>query len=207
MNTSIINYQKNRDEIKQELLEGNILAFPTETVYGIGCDLFNINAVFNIFSLKGRSINKPLAAHLYDISQVELLSDKVPDIFYRIAEKFLPGPLSLIIPKNNKISSLVTGGLNTIGIRIPDNYTFFNIAKEFNRPIAATSANESGKSDKISSKEVMDEFKGKIRYIVDDNDLHYKQASTVLSLVGNLKLLREGAIPKYELEDFLKMNI
>ncbi len=207
MDTKIVNFDERTDELKRQLLDGKVIAFPTETVYGIGCDLFSIDGVYNIFNMKNRSINKPLAAHISDLNQVETLSDDIPEVFYKLAERFLPGPLSLIIPKSRRISSLVTGGMNTIGIRVPDNDIFRKLSKTFGKPIAATSANESGKSDKLSSSEVYEEFRGAIEYIINDKELHYKKASTVLSLAGGIKILREGAVNKQDIEDFLKMKL
>lgn len=207
--TKILKLKKLNDynEINQLLSKGEVISFPTETVYGIGGDLFNINSVYNIFKIKNRSIAKPLSAHISDINMVENLSDNVPDIFYKLAERFLPGPLAIIIPKSDKISSLVTGGLNTIGIRFPDNEIFQKICNDLGKPIAATSANESGKSNKITSEEVYDELKDKIPLIIDSGETKFKQPSTVISVVNGIKVFREGALKKEILEEFLKMNL
>lgn len=207
MNTKIINYNEISDVLPEYLSDGKIIAFPTETVYGIGGDIFNVNAIYNLFLTKHRDLNKPLAAHIGNIGMVKMISDEIPDIFYKIAEKFLPGPLSVIIPRSKRISSLVTSGLNTIGIRFPDNNIFTDLCNNFGRPLAATSANESGNSDTINTKEVLKELDGKIEYIIDGGETPYKKASTVLNLVGDIKIFREGAIKKEEIEDFLKIKL
>jgi len=183
------------------LKEGEVIAFPTETVYGIGCDLFNLEAVNKIYELKKRSKKNPLAAYPVDISKVTEIAIDIPDMFYALAERFLPGPLTVILKKNPIISDEVTAGLDTIGIRLPDNQIFIDLIKEFGGIIAGTSANLSGSLSPTVASEVAHDFKGLIPLIIDGGKAEFSIESTVISLADERPLiLREGAISKEEIE-------
>jgi L-threonylcarbamoyladenylate synthase len=190
------------------LRNDNIIAFPTETVYGIGARLFSNDAVRKIYEIKQRSYDKPLSVFIVNLNEVNLLSDSVPDDFYILSEKFLPGPLTIIINCSDKIKGIVTGGLNTIGIRMPDNKIAFELGINLMEPIAATSANISGKPSARNIKEVLSYFNNKIPAIIDGGESVLGIESTVIKLTGmKYEILREGVIKKTDIEDVLKKKI
>ncbi len=212
METNIYNSKRNKKEaISQAVLHlqnKEAIVFPTETVYGIGACIFDVTAVEKVFKIKNRPLDKPMAAHISAIEQVSLLSDNIPDLFYKLAEKYLPGPLSLIIPKNDKISDLVTAGFKTIGIRFPSNEICREIISGYGTPLAATSANISGGKSPQSAEDAISDLNGLVPCIIDDGETQYKNDSTVLDITSSTpRVLREGAISKIELEQFLNCRL
>ncbi|OGU40755.1 MAG: threonylcarbamoyl-AMP synthase [Ignavibacteria bacterium GWB2_35_12] len=207
---NIILGDSNLSEIQEAvrlLNEGEIIGFPTETVYGIGGDIFNEEAVNKIFEIKNRQLNLPLSAHLSSISDIEDVAFDVPDEFFILADKFLPGPLTIILKKKKSIPDSVTSGLKTIGIRVPDNKIIHKLLEEFGKPLAASSANLSGKRPALTSEEVITYFPEGISLILDGGRCRYSQESTVISLVEFPPLLiREGVIRTGILEDILKVR-
>ena len=181
-------------EATELIRTGNIIGFPTETVYGIGVNIFDYSAVDSIFQIKNRDYSKPLSAHISDIKMVEQVSSIIPDLFYELANIFLPGPLTMIIPANSTIPPIVTANTNTIAIRFPSNIICKKFIDIFGFPIAATSANTSGNKSTTNINEVIEELDGKIAAVIDGGNCELKIESTVISLVGKPKLLREGAI-------------
>ncbi len=196
------------DKAVNSLANGGIVAFPTETVYGLGADIFNENSVKKIFEIKKRDFSKPLAAHLDSVDKVLDVAFEIPDEFFVLAARFLPGPLSIILPKRKEIPSIVSGSSSTIAVRVPDNKIAFELIKRFGKPLAATSANLSGMIPSTTAKEVV-EFIGKdVQIILDGGKCKYSQSSTVISLVEKPPvLIREGVIRKEVLENVLKMKI
>ncbi len=212
METQIYNSKRNKKEAILQavkyLKNKEAIVFPTETVYGIGACIFDVRAVEKVFQIKNRPLDKPMAAHISSIEQVSLLSDGIPDLFYALAERYLPGPLSLIIPKNEVISDIVTAGFKTIGIRFPSNQICKEIIDAFGAPLAATSANISGGASPQSAFDALSDLQGLVSCVIDDGITQYKQDSTVLDITGNSpRLLRQGAISKIELESFLKCRL
>ena len=181
-------------EAAELIRTGNVVAFPTETVYGVGANIFDYNAVDTIFQIKNRDYTKPLSAHISDIRMVEQVSSIIPDLFYELANIFLPGPLTMIIPAKSILPSIVTANTNTIAIRFPSNIVCKNFIDALGFPIAATSANISGSKSATNINEVIDELDGKIPAVINDGNCDLKIESTVISLVGKPKVIREGAI-------------
>lgn len=202
------NFKDNLDLCINYLQQGEVIAFPTETVYGLGCDFYNPVAAKKIFELKDRVYDKPLTAHISDLAVVEKLVEFIPEEFYVLADKFLPGPLTIILKKNQSVSDVVTGGKNSIGIRFPDNQLALELISAFGKPLAATSANISGQPPAITIEDIIDNFNNKIPIIIDGGITVHQIASTVIDLSSNEPaLLREGAIPKIELEKILKKKL
>lgn len=203
-----------KTEIKKEegitlaaslIAAGEVVAFPTETVYGLGADAFNGEAVKKIFIAKGRPQDNPLIVHICDISQLSLVAREIPDEAYMLFAEFSPGPLTLVLKKNSNISDEVSAGLDTVGVRIPDNI----IARELIRqssPIAAPSANLSTRVSATTAEYVYDDFKGKIPLILDGGPTRVGIESTVLNLVGTPAVLRPGAITKEMLKKYVKID-
>lgn len=195
-------------EILNSIFEGFPIAFPTETVYGLGTPISNIRGANEIFRIKDRDQTKPLAAHISNLEQVPFLSEEIPNDFFLLAEHFLPGPLAIIINKSNNINGIITCGFDTISIRFPDSTIACNLIEIIGEPIAATSANLSGNLSSTSAEEVYKELNGKIKYIIDGGITHYGQESTIVSLAGgSIKLLRQGVIAKKEIEAVLQKII
>lgn len=215
MNTKILQYETNSAEATMlsvdALRQGELIIFPTETVYGIGADLFNKTSVQKIFDLKQRSAGKPLAAMVSSLKQVEGLCSDIPDAFYVLAEEFLPGPLTIILKvKTNShktIPDIVCGGMNTLGIRFPDCEPILRIIDEFGSPIASTSANFSGNPSFTNVNGLINNFDGLVKVIVDGGETKYGKESTVLSLVGaQIEILRVGVIDEASIRSALKRH-
>lgn len=207
LNTEI-NYPQVIDSAAKALMSGGIIVYPTETVYGIGCSIFDTAAVGRLYKLKNRQRELPLTANIAAAAQVYNIAIDIPDEFFVLAGKFLPGPLSIILKKNKIVPDIVTSGMDTVAIRIPDNKCFLDILDTFGQPVAGTSANLSGKGSIAESEEVLSLFKGNADIIIDDGDSRIGIESTIVSLAGSIpKIVRTGAIHKEEIESTLKMKL
>src|SRR5438128_11148676 len=129
----------------QFILKGEVVAFPTETVYGLGADIFNEAAIQKIFIAKGRPTDNPLIAHIADVSQLELLAEGIPGIAARLIDGFFPGPLTLVLPKSELVPPTATAGLETIGVRMPLHHLALEFIRACGMPLVAPSANLSGR--------------------------------------------------------------
>jgi L-threonylcarbamoyladenylate synthase len=195
-------------EILNSIFEGYPIAFPTETVYGLGTPISNKQGVKGIFRIKGRELTKPLAAHISNYEQLSGLSNEIPSDFFVLAEHFLPGPLAIIIKKATSIDEQVTCGFDTISIRFPESLIACKLIDIIGEPIAATSANLSGNLSAISAEAVFKELNGKIKYIIDGGITKYSQESTIISIVDEKPMiLRNGVIKKSSIEEVLNKII
>jgi len=178
-----------------------VVAFPTETVYGLGANVFDEKAVEKIFRLKNRPLNNPLIVHICDEKQLELLTSNIPEIAEKIIEKFFPGPITVIIRKNELVPELVTAGLNTVAIRMPSPTLTRNFIKESRVPIAAPSANLSGSPSPTSYYHVLEDFDGKIPCILVGPDAKFGVESTVVDCTSRIpRILRPGVITLEQLK-------
>ncbi len=194
--------------MSEKNVAGQTFIFPTETVYGLGACIFDEVAIKRIYEIKGRDFSKPLAAHLGAFEDVELLCEEVPDIFYILAEHFLPGPLSIVLPKvSQNVPKIVTSAMDTIAIRFPDNRIFRELIAKIGKPMAATSANISGEEAPTSFSEVNPLILQQVNTAIDGGECSYKLASTVLSVVDKPKILRAGAIDILEIEEVIKTKL
>lgn len=162
------------------LKQGKVIIFPTETVYGIGADALNKKAAAKIFRLKKRPKNQPLQILISDISDVKKFASRVPQKAMRLMKKSWPGPLTAVVKKNERIPDIVTGGLKTVGIRMPDHPLTLEIIKALGRPIAASSANISGKKPPKTAKEAEKHFNRGISLVIDGRRCRIGKASTVI---------------------------
>lgn len=186
------------------LKKGKIIAFPTDTVYGIGCDIFNYDAIMKIYEIKKRDAAKPLAAHVGSIEQIKMVAVTDVKYFEILCEKFLPGPLAMILPKLPSVNKIVTSGLDTISVRFPDCVEAIDLALGLGNPIAATSANLSGMPSAIHHDDVINNFQDNVDYILKAGTTKYKKESTIVDLTQEPpKILREGVISKIEIEQVL----
>ena len=208
MNTNILKIDSDQpevDKIKQAAVvikNGGLVAFPTETVYGLGANAFDSNAVKKIFKAKGRPSDNPLIVHISDMEQLSSLVQNVPLLAEKLIKVFWPGPLTIILESNGKIPDLVTAGLSTVAIRMPKNQIALDLIKKANVPIVAPSANLSGKPSPTIVDHVIEDLKGKVDIIVDGGDVNIGLESTVVDLTKEIpEILRPGKITKSQLED------
>lgn len=188
----------------QLIKEGEVVAFPTETVYGLGGDAFSVSAVKKIFQAKGRPQDNPLIVHIAKIQDAERLSDNIPSLYFKLAEAFMPGPLTLVIPKGKNLPSEVTAGLNSVGVRLPAHPIAQKIIELSGKAVAAPSANASKHISPTSAKHVYDDLKGKIPLIIDGGSCEVGIESTVLSLVTEVPtILRPGFITERQLSEVI----
>lgn len=183
---------------------GGLVAFPTETVYGLGADARNSTAVAKIYAAKSRPSFNPLIVHVADLEMAQSIA-VFDDEALKLAEAFWPGPLSLVLPvrENTGLSDLVTAGLDTVAIRIPKNSLAQELLRAFGGPVAAPSANRSGKISPTSAAHVVEELDGLIDAIVDGGECSVGLESTILKPGEPTALLRHGGVPKEAIEAVL----
>ena len=182
---------------KRYLEAGEVVAFHTETVYGLGANAFSDAAVQKIFALKGRPSDNPLIVHVHKDYDISKLIDKEPTYAKALRAAFLPGPLTMVYPSTGKVSEFVSCGLNTLAIRVPSSKTAQALLRETNLPIAAPSANLSKHVSPVTAGHVYDDFCGKIPLILDGGDCLGGIESTVLDCTGELpRILREGLVTR-----------
>jgi len=196
---------QNIDEFKikkaaEIIYKGGIVAFPTETVYGIGANAFDEEAVRKIFDAKGRPYDNPLIVHIgYKENIVNIVSD-VPEYYSILSEKFWPGPLTLVMRKTKTIPDIVTAGLNTVAVRMPSNPIALTLINYSGVPVAAPSANLSGKPSPTDGRHVVDDMYGRVDIIIDAGKVELGIESTVLDItVDPPVVLRKGGITCEEL--------
>jgi len=197
----------------ENIIEGKLIAFPTNSVYGLGCDPTNLIAIEKIYDIKYRDRSKGLLLLVADTEEAEKISE-FNKIVYRLTERFWPGQLTLILNKKEPsiIPPEVTAGKNTIGIRVPENEIILTILKKLKSKgyfggIIGTSANYSGEPPSISGNEVAKKFLTPIDLILDGGKSKTKVSTTILDCTSEkLKILRTGVITGEEIEDFIKLN-
>ncbi|NLC44409.1 MAG: threonylcarbamoyl-AMP synthase [Clostridiales bacterium] len=182
-------------EAARLIASGEVVAFPTETVYGLGANALDSKAVNKIFEAKGRPGDNPLIVHINHISQWDELVDSVPEKARILAETFWPGPLTIILKKSSIVAEEVTAGLDTVGVRMPSHPTALKLISESGVPIAAPSANRSGRPSPTTAKHVLEDMDGRIPMLLDGGVCNVGLESTVLSLAGVTPvILRPGGI-------------
>ncbi len=187
-------------EASRLLAEGQLVAFPTETVYGLGANALNAQAVLNIFAAKGRPADNPLIVHIWRREQLAGICE-VPEIAEKLMDAFWPGPLTLLMPRKSTISDAVTAGLSTVAVRMPSHPVAAALLKECNLPIAAPSANRSGKPSPTTAAHVLEDMRGIIPLIIDGGSCDVGVESTVLDICnGTPCILRPGGVTKDMLE-------
>lgn len=181
--------------VGETLKNGGLAAIPTETVYGLAGNALDGKCAEKIFSAKGRPSDNPLIVHISNLSQWNPLVKEIPEDAMALAEEFWPGPLTIILPKSDLIPEEVSGGLDTVAVRMPENKIALAIIESAGVPLAAPSANLSGKPSPTSASHVIDDMNGRIDIIVDSGDCNVGVESTVLSLaVTPARLLRPGKV-------------
>ena len=182
---------------------GELVAFPTETVYGLGADSLNVEACKKIFSAKGRPSDKPLSLHVAGLEMVARVA-KISSAAEKLFAAFCPGALTIILPKNKIVPDFVTGGRASVGIRFPANDVARALIKFSGTPIAAPSANLSGAQPPTNAQEVFDNLSGRVEIILDGGQCLFGVSSTIIDLTSDApKILRHGAIPAEKILEVL----
>ncbi len=183
------------------LRRGEPVAFPTETVYGLGACVFNEQAVRGIFLAKGRPSDNPLIVHIADIQDIARVAVNIPPLFGVLASAFFPGPLTVVLDKHEAVPDCVTAGLPGVAVRMPAHPIARSIIRAAGEPLVAPSANRSGRPSPTAAQHVLDDLEGRIAAVVDGGECEIGIESTVVSIrEGRLVILRPGAIIQYQLE-------
>ncbi|MHA2339529.1 MAG: L-threonylcarbamoyladenylate synthase, partial [Candidatus Hodarchaeales archaeon] len=209
------NYMDLLEQTSKILQNGEVIAFPTETVYGLGANAFNKNAVDKIFEIKGRPSDNPMIVHLHSknllssvVDMQEIKKLNLTATLDRLTKAFWPGPLTIILPKNKNLPNNVTANLNTVGVRIPSHPIALDLLKKCNLPIAAPSANISGFPSPTTVEDVIEDLYGKIPIIIDGGKCEIGLESTVLDLTEKIpRIFRPGAVTIEELRKFVGKTI
>lgn len=188
----------------QIIKAGELVAIPTETVYGLGANGLDESAVAKIFEAKGRPQDNPLILHLSCAEEMDRYCHHVPRMAYRLAEKYWPGPLTIVLPARDSVPRRTTGGLDTVAVRCPDNDVTRQIIRLAGVPLAAPSANISGKPSTTTAQHVLHDHDGRIAAVVDGGPCRVGVESTIVDLTGDRpRLLRPGGVTPEELTDVL----
>jgi L-threonylcarbamoyladenylate synthase len=183
------------------LKQGGIVAFPTDTVYGLGTSISSDQAVERVYQVKERPHSIALPILLADKSEIAEVAKAVPPVAWLLADKFLPGALTLVLSKSKSVPDIVTGGGKTVAIRIPDHAVPVSLARGLGTPIVGTSANLSGQPSTLTAEEVYTQFGDRLDLIIDGGRCPGGKESTIVDLTGETPLiLREGAISREELK-------
>ena len=180
----------------QALRDGGVVAFPTDTLYGLGADVFNLDALQKVFDIKERPAGLALPVLIDSWKQFETVAADVTPVARTLAEKYWPGPLTLIVSKADAVPDLLTAGAPTVAVRVPDHPVPRALARMFGGPITGTSANRSGEPDLKSLEELTAQLGSRVDYVVTAGPTPMGMASTVIDIsAGGPKLIREGALP------------
>lgn len=180
---------------------GDLVAFPTETVYGLGADALNPAALRRIYAVKGRPSDNPLILHLANLDQLAFVAAEVSALAYTLIHAFWPGPLTLVLPKRSRVPDLATGGLNTVAVRMPASPIALALIRAAQTPLAAPSANRSGRPSPTTAQHVCEDLHGCITLILDGGPTTIGVESTVLDVTSDPPImLRPGGMPREALE-------
>lgn len=195
-------------EVAEVLRRGGLCAFPTETVYGLGADGFNSEAVVKIFKVKRRPMDNPLILHVDSREMLEEVAVEIPDVAREIVEKMWPGPLTILLKKSEKVPKEVTANLPTVAVRCPAHPIALSLIRSLERPIAAPSANISGKPSPTAAEHVIEDLMGLIDVIIDGGDTFFGIESTIIDVTRDPPaLLRPGPITPEDLKRTLGMEV
>lgn len=201
------NFRNNIDleELKEPakvIRNGGIVIFPTETVYGIGTNGFDEKSIKKIYELKKRDFNKPISLLVSNMEMVEMVAKDISDLEYKLMRKFWPGPFTIILKKKSIVPDILTSNGDTVGVRMPSGEIAKKLIEYAEVPIAAPSANISGKPSGTDINDIMKDFEGKVDCIIDNGISELGVASTIVKVVDNIPyVLREGIITKEQIEE------
>ncbi len=196
--------QREIDKGVNILQKGGVIAFPTDTVYGLGADAFNAVAVERIYQIKNRPKHRQLPLLIADVEQLITLADPIPEIAWFLAKRFWPGGLTLVLLKTNSLPVYLASG-PTIAVRLPDHPICLAIIQQLGNPIIGTSANISGQPATLTAEEVRQQLGGKIDFVINGGKCPGSKESTVVDATHEpLKILRQGIIPSHEIDKVYK---
>ena len=183
------------DEAARVLCAGGLVAFPTETVYGLGANALDAEAVDNIFAAKGRPASDPIIVHLHDLVQLPAVAINIPDLAYELARKFWPGPLTFVLRRNTNVPSNVSAGMSTVAVRMPSHPVAIALLQAANLPVAAPSANRFARPSATTAAHVLEDLDGRIDVILDGGAAVIGVESTIIDLTKDQPaILRPGGI-------------
>ncbi len=204
METKLLEPNRENIETAAEIIRrGGLVAFPTETVYGLGADAFNATAVSAVYAAKGRPSDNPLIVHIADSAELARLTPVVTDVMKRLADRFWPGPLTMVVKRLPNVPDVTTGGLETVAVRLPDNEATRALIAVSGCPLVGPSANLSGKPSPTKAQHVVDDLYGKIDAVLMGDDCRVGIESTVLDVstgTDTLTILRPGIITPEQIE-------
>lgn len=209
MKTKILNDTTEEIEEAAEIIAGGgLVAFPTETVYGLGADALNSEAVGRVYAAKGRPSDNPMIVHISSYDDMKRLTPKITKDMEKLMKVFWPGAMTMIVERNPVIPDVTTGGLDTVGIRMPDHPVALELIAKAGCPIAAPSANLSGKPSPTAAQHVIDDLVGRVDAIICSDDCKFGIESTVIDMTGLIPMiLRPGIITKEDLETALGKKV
>jgi L-threonylcarbamoyladenylate synthase len=192
------------EEAAAALRRGGLVAFPTETVYGLGADVLNLEAVREVFRVKGRPADNPLIVHVSGTRQLDDIVDEIPDNGKRLGEAFWPGPLTLVMKRTILVSDLVTAGLDTVAVRVPDHPVALALIRSFGEGIVGPSANLSGRPSPTTANHVYDDLRNQVDIILDAGPTAIGLESTVVDVtVDPPAILRLGGLTRERIEEVI----
>ncbi|MBQ8591308.1 MAG: threonylcarbamoyl-AMP synthase [Lachnospiraceae bacterium] len=201
MNTIVVTVDKENPDIKvlaqagDIIKSGGLVAFPTETVYGLGGDALNAQSSHKIYAAKGRPSDNPLIVHICDIKDLDAIVEEIPEFAKRLAEAFWPGPLTMIFRKSEKVPYETTGGLDTVAVRMPEHKTALEFIRQAGGYVAAPSANVSGRPSPTIADHVIEDLSGRVEMILDGGEVGIGLESTIVDLTEHVPMiLRPGYI-------------
>lgn len=195
-------------EAAKVIAAGGLIAFPTETVYGLGANALDDKAVGKVYAAKGRPSDNPMIVHIWDKSQLSDLTDFITEDMNILMDAFWPGPMTMVVPRKEIVPDVTTGGLDTVGVRCPSNEVARNLIKYSRVPIAAPSANLSGKPSPTTADHCIDDLTGRVDGIIKSGPCEFGIESTVVDMTGEKPMiLRPGMITKEMMELVLKKEV
>lgn len=199
-----IEYEKLK-EIGKVIKDGEIAIFPTETVYAIGTNGLNEEAIKKLYKIKQRTYDKPTSLLVSDMEMIEALAKDITSLEYKLMKTFFPGPLTIILKKKDIVPNILTGNTGTIGIRMPESKIARKLIQYANVPIAAPSANISNKPSGTNIENIINDFKETVDYYIDGGESKIGLGSTIVKIENNVPIiLREGSITKEQIYNCLK---
>ena len=185
--------------------EGGIVIFPTETVYGIGTNGLDKEAIKRLYEVKQRPLNKPISLLVNNIEMVNQVAKNISKLEYKIMQNFFPGPLTIILEKKDIVPDILTANTNTVGIRMPSGEIARKLIEYAGIPIVTPSANISGKPSGTNIKDIQKDFEGKVDYFIDNGESKLGIPSTIVRVINNeVHILRQGSISKEEINNIVK---
>lgn len=199
-----IDYTKLK-EVARTIKQGGVVVFPTETVYGIGANGLNANAVKRIYEVKQRPLNKPISLLVNGTDMINEIAQDITDLEKALIKEFFPGPLTIILKKKDIVPNIVTANSNTVGVRMPSNEIALKLIEYTGVPIATPSANISGKPSGTNMEDIMKDFEGEVDYFIDDGPSKIGISSTIVQVIDGVPhILRQGKITEEQIMNIYK---